>query len=73
MSFDPIIINSRPLASLFRPTQTDADISPACLAEEKVQALQAKALKGENDYLAIFNIVLNSRSDCSFYPNRSFG
>jgi hypothetical protein len=73
MSFDPIIIYSRPLASLVRRTPTNADISSADLAQEKVQALRAKDLQGGNEYSAIFNTVLNSRSDCGFYPNRSFG
>jgi hypothetical protein len=40
---------SRPLASLVRLTQTDADLSPADLPEEKVQALRAKDLRGKNE------------------------
>jgi hypothetical protein len=35
-----------------------------------VQDLRAKDLQSENEYPAIFDTVLNSRSDCSFYPNR---
>jgi hypothetical protein len=40
------------------------------MAEEKGQVLRERDLRGKNELPAIINLMLNSRSDCSVYPNR---